>query len=144
MIHAHNATFYSHSMFIRVGNRLYDFQGLEYAGRRFWQDFVLDREYARGKIHTWPLWSRDNQLVAFAVITGRSCDLAIELKPTIKNGVFPIVYVWRIQRWFRRMLKERRVLTVMMSTHWRLGERSSLACLPEALLAREIGDRLLL
>ncbi len=128
MVHAPNATFYQQSMLVRVGKQLFDFRGMEYTGREFWEEFVHDQGGGRypKRIHVWPSRNRDN-LVALAIIRGG--DAAVMLKPTIK-GVLPLVYVWRIQRLFRRKLFERRALAVMMGTHWRLGERSPLACLP--------------
>ncbi len=147
MIHAPatNASFYPHSMLVRVGNKMFDFKGYENLGRQFWDKYVLDREgVGEGdrfpkRIHIFPTKTSDN-LVGIAVIRGG--HMGIPVKPTIK-GVLPLFYMWRIQRLFRRKLMEKRVLAVMMSTHWRLGERSSLACLPEALVACEIGARLL-
>ena len=134
-------------MLMRVGNQMFDFKGYENLGVQFWEKYVLDHREGLGegdrfpkRIHVFPTKTSDN-LVGVAVIRGG--NLGILLQPTI-NGVLPLFYMWRIQRWFRRMLKEKRVLAVMMSTHWRLGERSPLACLPEALVAREIGSRLLL
>ena len=148
MLHAQNASFYPQSMLVRMGNRIFDFKGYDHLGRQFWDKYVMDQEGVGDgavlpkRIHVFPTTTSDN-LVGVAVVRGLLYHTCILVKPTI-NGVLPLFYMWRIQRWFRRILKERRVLAVMMSTHWRLGERSSLACLPEALLAREIGALLLL
>ena len=126
---------------------MFDFKGYENLGVQFWEKYVLDHREGLGegdrfpkRIHVFPTKTSDN-LVGVAVIRGG--NLGILLQPTI-NGVLPLFYMCRIQRWFRRMLKEKRVLAVMMSMHRRLGERSPLACLPKALVAREIGSRLLL
>jgi hypothetical protein len=146
MLHAQNASFYKQSMLVRVGNQMFDFKGYDNRGVEFWDKYVLDQDgVGEGdrfpkRIHVFPASTSDN-LVGVAVIRGG--NLGILLQPTI-NGVLPLFYMCRIQRWFRRKLLEKRVLAVMMSMHWRLGERSPLACLPEALIAREIGSRLLL
>ena len=107
----------------------------------FWADFVLAEEGGKypKRIHVWPSHASDN-LIALASIRGG--DDAVFLKPTL-NGVLPFIYMWRIQRLFRRKLAERRVLAVMMGTHWRLGAGSALGCLPVDVVAREIGALLL-
>jgi hypothetical protein len=146
MLHAQNASFYPQSMLVRMGNRIFDFKGYDHLGRQFWDKYVMDQEGVGDgaifpkRIHVFPTTTSDN-LVGVAVIRGG--HVGILLKPTIK-GVLPLFYIWRIQRLFRRKLLEKRVLAVMMSTHRRLGERSPLACLPEALVAREIGTQLLI
>lgn len=141
MIHALDATFYTQCMLVRVGKQLFDFRGLDYTGEDFWTDFVLAKEGGKypTRIHVWPSHDSDN-LLALASIRDCDDDVTVFLKPTL-NGVLPFIYVWRIQRLFRRKLAERRALAVMMGTHWRLGAGSALGCLPVDVVAREIVAR---
>jgi hypothetical protein len=141
MIHAPEATFYAQCMLVRVGKQLFDFRGLDYTGKDFWADFVLAEEGGKypKRIHVWPSHDSDNLIALVSILCG---DDAVFLKPTL-NGVLPFIYMWRIQRLFRRKLAERRVLAVMMGTHWRLGADSALGCLPVDVVAREIGALLL-
>lgn len=135
MIHASNVTFYTHSMLVRVDKHLFDFRDLSYTGGQFLFDFVHSLGKYPNKIHILPSRNSKDNLIALAVIRGG--EAGVMLKPTIK-GVLPFIYLWRLQRWFREKLMQRRALAVMMCAQARLGQDSPLAVLPVDLLASHI------
>ena len=133
------ATFYPHSMFVRIGKRLYDFKGWDSMDLQFWKDFIhgqneIHTRDTRLSVHLWPSMTPDNLSGIAYVASGKTPSVVI-LKPTIQ-GKLLIVHIWRIQRLFRRKLFERRALPVMMASHPRLGERSLLGSLPADILSK--------
>ena len=124
-----NASFYPRSGCFRVGRLLYNAREV-WMGTHFWDHFIRNPGISKivfthtqgKKFNAWLRLTAESGLSGFEVF----------IDPTI-GGIFPVIYVWRIQRQIRRFLRrslEQRILAVMMSSHPLLGCQSCLANVP--------------
>ena len=138
MHHAGDMSVYPRSGLLRHGSRLYSWRHLALS-TGFWRDFIEmcpELVLHKRRIDVDPV-DRDYFWTIFRIDPVPGLARMVHVSPTWK-GVFPVVYVWRIQRavkGFLRRRHEERALALAMCWHARLGAGSIMACLGEDILA---------
>lgn len=142
MFHTQDASFYPKSALFRQGRSLYNWRHLG-VSESFWNK-TLDKckNDVRIQINIYiDDINRDWFLSILKFSFANGLEGRFYLGPRF-NVVFPMFFIWKIQRAMRRFLRKRfeeRAVAVMMCLHSRLGQVSELACLHEDTLQSVVG-----